>query len=479
MLPKFTNIKLHNEAVQREGFTRNFRRNLVEHELSIKKRKLAELRRDYCDKSTFINNIADEQVRNEIETTLNDQLKHYKKIVDNRTQRKLCRLYGGWVPLPLPSDGYINLSSAVLTEDQKELLNLGLNYAYSPRFCPLKKQMELELLYQDICRLKAANKITVNPDIQLQLQAESTRNRSHLKKPSLPARLRRAAKELKNNEDIIVRRADKAQIFVVMDRQDYLQKVDSILSDTSKFKKVTRNPIDELKDQANHLIKAANKHMTSKIDVITGDFKAGYFYGNVKNHKTGYPLRPIISQIPLPTYKLAKTLNKILSPYVPTTHSLKSSSEFIDLIKNNGKRGMLASMDVTSLFTNVPVDETIDILTRYAYETEGMDAPEMPRHVMKSMLRLCTKKAPFISPKGDTFIQVDGVAMGSPLGVIFAQAYMASVEEKILKNDKPYIYARYVDDIYLDIENEAKLQELKTRLEAEMLWSPFHMRSWR
>ena len=63
------------------------------------------------------------------------------------------------------------------------------------------------------------------------------------------------------------------------------------------------------------------------------------------------------------------------------------------------------------------------------------------------------------------FLQVDGVAMGSPLGVLFAQACMAAVEEEVLTANKPYVYARYVDDIYVDIEDADALQELRRRLE--------------
>ena len=206
--------------------------------------------------------------------------------------------------------------------------------------------------------------------------------------------------------------------------------------------------------------------MPNKMERIIGDFKPGYFYGNVKSHKGGNPLRPIISQIPLPTYRLAKKLNGILQPYIPTTYSLRSTSEFVAIIRSNERRGMLASLDVTSLFTNVPLEKTIDILANYAYHHDSLAAPEIPEKTMKAMLRLCTKEAPFRSPQGEMFQQVDGIAMGSPLGVLFAQAYMAAVEEQVLAVSKPYVYARYIDDIYVDIENADALQDLQRRLES-------------
>ena len=118
-------------------------------------------------------------------------------------------------------------------------------------------------------------------------------------------------------------------------------------------------------------------------------------------------------------------------------------------------------------FTDVPLEKTIDILAKYAYHHDSLDAPEIPEAIMKAMLRLCTKEAPFRNPQGDMYLQVDGIAMWSPLGVLFAQAYMAAVEERVLATNKPHVYARYVDDIYVDIEDADDLQNLQRRLEGE------------
>ena len=52
--------------------------------------------------------------------------------------------------------------------------------------------------------------------------------------------------------------------------------------------------------------------------------------------------------------------------------------------------------------------------------------------------------------------------MGSPLGPTFANFYMGQLESNIFANyPKPNIYSRYVDDIFLDIQSEEKLLELK------------------
>ena len=61
------------------------------------------------------------------------------------------------------------------------------------------------------------------------------------------------------------------------------------------------------------------------------------------------------------------------------------------------------------------------------------------------------------------YVQRDGIAMGSPLGPLFANFYMGSIEEKVFAENpqlKPALYSRYVDDIFLDIPSENDVQKL-------------------
>ena len=88
---------------------------------------------------------------------------------------------------------------------------------------------------------------------------------------------------LRQNTDIVIRKADKSQIYVILDADDYHRKCKVILDDPTKFKRITRNPVEQLKRDANSLIDAANKHTNgTKLTRITGEYKPDYFYGNVK-----------------------------------------------------------------------------------------------------------------------------------------------------------------------------------------------------
>ena len=90
-------------------------------------------------------------------------------------------------------------------------------------------------------------------------------------------------------------------------------------------------------------------------------------YGTPKMHKfsssDSFPkLRPIVSSIGTFNYNLARFLCDLLSPLVPNDYSCKDTFSFVSQIKNvNLSKNFLVSYDVTSLFTNIPLQKTIDI----------------------------------------------------------------------------------------------------------------------
>ena len=156
-------------------------------------------------------------------------------------------------------------------------------------------------------------------------------------------------------------------------------------------------------------------------------------------------------------------MNQIISPYIPDEFCLKSSSDFIDLLETSKPEGIIASLDIESLFTNVPIDDTIDMILDETYNHPHLPPPKIPPYILKELLNVCTKEAPFRCPKGNLYVQVEGVAMGSPLGPVFANFYMGKLEKTLFSNSniKPSIYARYVDDIFVQVKNEEELKSLK------------------
>ena len=118
----------------------------------------------------------------------------------------------------------------------------------------------------------------------------------------------------------------------------------------------------------------------------------------------------------------------------------------------------MCSLDVSSLFTNVPLEETLNICLDKLYSLS--DPPALPRVVLRKLLEFATKKSHFLFD-GKYYDQIDSVAMGSPLGPVLANIFMCDFEEKWLMNAKisPSFWNRYVDDTFTMFHNQDSANE--------------------
>ena len=143
---------------------------------------------------------------------------------------------------------------------------------------------------------------------------------------------------------------------------------------------------------------------------------------------------------------------------------IESTHEFIKIVRTVTNPKMIASLDVEALFTNVPLQETLNIIINSVYSHPTKKPPPIQPDTLRELLSICTTKTPFRSTTGDLYQQIDGVSMGTPLGPTIANYYMSYLENSIFTNTpsmKPYIYCRYIDDIFLAINNVDQLFQLK------------------
>ena len=157
------------------------------------------------------------------------------------------------------------------------------------------------------------------------------------------------------------------------------------------------------------------------------------------------PLRPIVSNINTLTYNLVKFLSKLLSPLRQSDHNVRSTKDLIQNIKEeNIPTGYkMVSFNVKSLFTNVPLDQTINITLKRIYDVNELRI-SIPRNEMKELLLLRTKKVNF-TINGKIYMHVDGVAMESPLGPVLADIFMIELEKVVLPELCIRYWKRYVD----------------------------------
>ena len=269
-------------------------------------------------------------------------------------------------------------------------------------------------------------------------------------------------KEFTSNPEITVRKADKSNTFVIMNTDEYINKIDAILSDSTKFRKVTKDPSDALKSEINKLITTINGHSDCNMSKVIGHYEPGYIYGNPKIHKSQNdpPLRPIISQVGTVTYDIAKWMNSLITPYMPQKFTINSTNDFIKIAQTVKDPNFLAFLDVESVFTNVPVEETIEIIVQNVYQNAQLPPPNIPKTILQKLLLICTTKNPFKTPTNEIYQQCNGVSMGTPLGPTFANFYMCNLENKFFNNNpqlKPKVYCRYVDDILLVLDSFEEL----------------------
>ena len=127
----------------------------------------------------------------------------------------------------------------------------------------------------------------------------------------------------------------------------------------------------------------------------------------------------------------------------------------------------MVSYDVCSLFTNVPLNETIKLAVDLIFEKHKN--LKIKKNELEKLFLFATSQTHFIFDN-KIYDQIDGVAMGSPLGPALANLFMGYNEDKWLQSDEGshvLFYQRYVDDIFCVFKNETQanifLEFLNTR----------------
>ena len=160
-----------------------------------------------------------------------------------------------------------------------------------------------------------------------------------------------------------------------------------------------------------------------------------------RGYKEGIQLRPKVSNIGAPTYQLSKHLSRLFNQLVgKSAHHVKNSFHFIQILKTlKIKPGdLMVSFDVVSLFTKVPVEESLTLLSQHF----NKEILSLYKHVLTST---------YFCFDGQFYEQTDGVAMGSPLSPVIANFYMEDFETKAIEKatHKPACWYRYVDDTFV------------------------------
>ena len=374
------------------------------------------------------------RIKRRIKTSNQTQLKSHQQKLHSLCTRSPWKNIGR-------KDLVLNLSNTSLNPIEEEALSLGLKFATGhPKF--------------DLADIISANYKHTDSNlnkgfIQGIIAASTTPGHTT---PSIPYRYSIALANLAKNEHLTITSADKGGGTVIMNTIDYNNKMLDLLNDTSTYLPIDLTTIQRSIVNFNQTYKKiiGRKH-DEWLALIEYHPRIPKIYGLPKTHKKDVPMRPIVSSIDSAPHKIGKALAKILTPLlgkISPAH-LRNSGDLLNRIKHLDLHGMsLSSLDVKSLYTNIPVHKCIDKLEHYLKNT-SLDLP-FPADKILKLCTLCTNLC-FFEFNGQFFKQISGLPMGSPLSGVLACLFLEFLEagpfQYLLPPNSHYF--RYIDDTLL------------------------------
>ena len=295
---------------------------------------------------------------------------------------------------PDPDKVTFNYSSRKLTDVEKNLLARGLNFSVPPRklrlsdflipFEKLFRLIKIENVFQK-SRMDTDFIKTRMKNIALTRFKNYTPPKSIFSDDEL-----KVIKCLRDDDTIYLIKPDKGNGVVIINRVDYKGRMQDILSDNTKFDLVNNTAL---------------KETLSKETKITNLLK------ELKQNE-------VISEQQFDEF--AKFFVPLPRPFSTNTLTITDTFSFVKEILNlpfNANNVVMASFDITSLFTNIPLDETIGIIVNNSfYNTSRFHGFTVQQFT--NLLIITAKNCHFVFD-GKLYHQKDGVAMDSPLGPLF------------------------------------------------------------
>ncbi|MEL7307661.1 MAG: reverse transcriptase domain-containing protein, partial [Pseudomonadota bacterium] len=357
------------------------------------------------------------------------------------------------------SETVINLSNVDLTNDERTALSLGFSMSWpKDKFDLTAAKAEAEAVFSKLKTLQAIpsdQEFAIVGKLRSAYKSYFSKNKKSVHKRIKP--YLKALTQLAKNKNLYVAKFDKGNGVVIDSRENYNNKMANILEDTSKFKlyipssRSDKNPFILAEERFNRsLLRLRNAGDISdsvyqKIRSVGSQPARLYGLPKVHKNRVDPPYRPILSMINSYCSNLSRYLDDILKPFVPTRHTVKDSFDFADKIKSVTvpRDGLFVSFDVCSLFTNIPVESTINHICTLIND----DELPFQKDILKTLLKLACSDVLF-SFNNKLFVQHDGMSMGSILGPTMAAFALDMIEAKFqnYQGNHPLVYYRYVDD---------------------------------
>jgi len=253
--------------------------------------------------------------------------------------------------------------------------------------------------------------------------------------------------------DVVIVKSDKSNKTIIIDKPSYLQKMEKLFEDKSKYRILRNDPTEDFKSEYHKFLNTlVNKKYISKKEKTSLTSHGACpprTYGLIKLHKEGLPCRNIVSNIGSITEKLSKVLNKSLDPLCRNNgYDVQNSFEVMTRL-NQCKLEVghvMVSFDVKSMFPNIPLTATYKILREHWEEIEPHTFIK-DKNMFIEGLKICNKQ--YFLFNDNIYRQLDGISMGGSLSVNLSGIFMNNLIDKAMSQSqvKPVLLMKYVDDI--------------------------------
>ena len=292
---------------------------------------------------------------------------------------------------------------------------------------------------------------SVDQDLEKELRETQKDTKQNLTKGEI-----QSLNNLKKREDIIITKADKGGAVVILSVEDYLTEANRQLENTIFYKKINLDLTETHAEIVNKTIqdfakeKLLPEHIAKALRVE--DPKTARFYLLPKIHKEKVPGRPITNAIGCATSTIAEFVNHQLQPLVEKLKSyIKDTTDLLNKLSKIEKlpeNAILVTMDVSSLYTNIPHNEGINAVAQTLEEDETFTGST---RIILKFLSLVLNLNNFTF-NDQNILQIKGCSMGSKCSCTYADLFMGKLEkDKIypLIHGKHECYYRFRDDIFL------------------------------
>lgn len=280
--------------------------------------------------------------------------------------------------------------------------------------------------------------------------------------------LKHTKRFLKTHPDIVVTQADKARATILMDRPTYINKVENLLKDCSTYAPLKSSSIAAyMKINEGLLVKLEKTNWVTREKIeraIENENHVANLYALIKTHKKDAPPRPIVNTRNTPGYLAATIVTQILTKVRDIKkYNVLNSRMACEKLQNTtiAPDEKFYSFDIVSMFTNIPVDRTIEAIKK---RQSRLDLDDEQLNLIIDVVKFVCLTSTEIMFNNKTYKQIRGLRMGSALSPILADFVVEDMlDSAFRKIDRPVLLIKYVDDIMAVIEEE-KAEEMLTAL---------------